>query len=168
MGKINFIDRAIGWVLNTVVAGMMILTFLDVVGREVFASPMIIAPELTTIGLAAMVYIGLPAVSLRNEHISISLFETLFKGRAQRIKLGIVSLVLAGASFVLAYQLWVHAGKLGAEVMMFLQLNKSLICYVESVMAGLTGFAFLVRAWNGLAGRELDPQHGQPAAKAGS
>jgi TRAP-type C4-dicarboxylate transport system permease small subunit len=140
------LDRLIGWVLNFLVAGMMLMTFIDVVGRELFAHPLIVAPELTTIGLAAMVFIGLPMVSLRDEHITISLFENLFKGRAQRIKLGIVALLLAGMSAVLSYQLWIHAGKLGAEVMMFLQVHKSYICYGESIMSGITVLAFLTRA----------------------
>lgn len=154
MNVINLFDRAIGWLLNALVAGMMLMTFIDVVAREVFASPLIVAPELTTIGLAAMVYIGLPMVSLRDEHITISLFENLFKGRAKRIKLGLVSLLLAALSAVLCYQLWVHAGKLGAEVMMFLQVNKSHICYGESVMAGVTVLAFLIRAVQQFAGVE--------------
>ncbi|MEQ8700977.1 MAG: TRAP transporter small permease [Bauldia litoralis] len=146
MRFLTFVDRFIGWLLNFLVAAMMLMTFIDVVGREAFANPLIVAPELTTIGLAAMVFIGLPLVSLRDEHITISLFENLFRGRAQRIKLGLVSLLMAFLCAVLAYQLWVHAGKLGAEVMMFLQVNKSYICYGESIMCGVTVVAFLTRA----------------------
>ena len=114
--------------------------------REVFARPLIIAPELTTVGLAAMVYVGLPLVSFRDEHITISLFENLFRGRARSIKLACVSLLMAALSLALAWRLWVHAGKLGSEVMMFLQLNKSIIAYGMSVLAGITVLAFLVRA----------------------
>ncbi len=146
MRFLSSVDRLIGWVLNFLVAGMMLMTFIDVVARELLAAPLIIAPELTTIGLAAMVFIGLPMVSLRDEHITISLFENLFKGRAQQIKLGLVALLMASLSAVLAYQLWIHAGKLGAEVMMFLQVHKSYICYGESIMAGVTVIAFLTRA----------------------
>ncbi len=146
MHFLSSVDRIIGWILNVLVAGMMLMTFADVVAREVLAAPLIIAPELTTIGLAAMVYVGLPMVSLRDEHITISLFENLFRGRVQRIKLGLVALLMAALSAVLAYQLWVHAGKLGAEVMMFLQVHKSYICYAESVMCGITVLAFLTRA----------------------
>ena len=146
MRLLSLIDRLIGAILCVLVAGMMLLTFADVVGREVFSSPLIIAPELTTVGLAAMVYVGLPLVSLRDEHITISLFENLFKGRAQSIKRGCVALLMAALSVVLAVRLWVHAGKLGAEVMMFLELNKSYIAYGMSGLAGVTAIAFLVRA----------------------
>lgn len=168
MPVLRFLDRAIGWVVNILVAGMMIMTFVDVVARELFASPLIVAPELTTIGLAAMVYFGLPLVSYRDEHITISLFENLFKGRARRIKQGLVSVLLAGLCATLAYQLWVHAGKLGAEVMMFLQVHKSYICYGESVLAGVAGVAFLTRAWQHFSGIESEPGSGADPLEGGA
>ncbi len=95
MRILSFVDRLIGGILSVLVAAMMVLTFSDVVGREIFSSPLIIAPELTTVGLAAMVYVGLPLVSFRDEHITISLFENLFRGRANAIKRGCVALLLA-------------------------------------------------------------------------
>ena len=147
MRFLTAVDRLLGWVLSILVAGMMLLTFVDVAGRELFSSPLIIAPELTTVGLAAMVYIGLPLVSYRDEHITISLFENLFRGRAKSIKRGVVALLLAALSLVLAERLWVQAGKLGSEVMMFLQLQKSIIAYGMSVMCAFTALAFLVRAF---------------------
>jgi TRAP-type C4-dicarboxylate transport system permease small subunit len=162
MAILTFLDRAIGWVLNFLVAAMMVLTFVDVMGRQLVDSPLIIAPELTTVGLAAMVYVGLPMVSIRDEHITISLFENLFRGRAQRIKLGLVALMLSGASVVLAERLWVQAGKLGAEVMMFLQLDKSYIAYGMAIMSGVTALAFLSRAVQHFTGVE-PPQGGQVA-----
>jgi TRAP-type C4-dicarboxylate transport system permease small subunit len=146
MRILSFVDRLIGGILSVLVAGMMVLTFADVVGREIFSSPLIIAPELTTIGLAAMVYVGLPLVSLHDEHITISLFENLFRGRLKAIKRGCVALLLAALCVVLAQRLWVHAGKLGAEVMMFLELEKSIIAYGMSILSGITAIAFLVRA----------------------
>jgi len=164
MAILTSLDRVIGWILNFLVAAMMILTFVDVVGRQLFDSPLIIAPELTTIGLAAMVYVGLPMVSLRDEHITISLFENLFRGRVQRIKRGLVALVLSGASVVLAERLWVQGGKLGAEVMMFLQLDKSYIAYGMSIMSALTALAFLSRAVQHFTGAE--PPEQQKAAEA--
>lgn len=146
-------DRTVGLVISLIVAGMMIMTFVDVVLREIFDAPLIIAPELTAIGLAAMVYIGMPLVSARDEHITISLFEKLFRGRAQRIKKAVVALLLAALSGVLAYQLWIHAGKLGAEVMMFLQVRKEYIAYGMSILSALMAVNFLVRVAINLTGQ---------------
>lgn len=140
------IDRVFSFILGLIVAGMMVMTFIDVVLREVFLAPLIIAPELTTIGLAAMVFVGLPIVSLRDEHITISLFEKLFRGPVQRIKKALIAVLLAFLSGVLCVQLWAHAVKMGPEVMMFLEVRKTYIAYVMSVLSGLTALVFLIRA----------------------
>ena len=141
------VDRVLSVVLCVIVFAMMFMTFSDVVGREVFDAPISVAPELTTIGLAAMVYLGLPSVSVRNEHITISLLENLFRGQLQRIKKTVVALLLAFLSAALAWQLWLHGEKLGLEEMMFLQIKKYWIAYGMSVMAALTVLSFLIRAW---------------------
>ncbi len=146
MAIVRFLDFLLRVLGILIVSAMMILTFVDVVGREVFASPLSIAPELTVLGLAALVYVGLPRVSARDEHISIGLLSGLFKSRAREIKLGCVSLLLAGVSVVLAKQIWLHGDKLGAEVMIMLDFRKGLLAYVLAVMAGTTAIVFLVRA----------------------
>ncbi len=78
MALYRLLDRLLGGLIILIVTAMMLLTFADVVGRELFSRPLLIAPEMTTIALAATVYIGLPLVSARDEHITISLFEGLF------------------------------------------------------------------------------------------
>ena len=155
MAFLRLVDRVFGIAVSVLIAALMLLTFMDVVGREAFNSPLIQAHELTTVGIAALVYLGLPAVSARNEHITISLLENLFKGRAGRIKRGVVSLLLAFLSAALAYQLWIHAGKLGKEEMMFLKLDKLWISYSMSVMSGVTALVFVVRAVLILQGRDF-------------
>jgi TRAP-type C4-dicarboxylate transport system permease small subunit len=151
-------DRIAGIFLGLLVALMMVMTFVDVVLRELFFSPLIFAPELTMIGLAAMVYLGLPIVSARQEHITISLFENLFRGRAQRFKKAVISLLLAVLMTGLAYQLWIHAGKMGAEHLLYLGLKKVWIGYCMSLLAGFTAVVFVVRAW--VDAKDLRPKFG--------
>lgn len=146
MVVVRIFDAVLRFFGIVVIAAMTVLTFADVVGREVFSSPLSIAPELTVLGLAALVYIGLPRVSARDEHIVIGLFHGLFKGRAHQVKMGIVALILAGASAVLARQIWLHGGKLGAEVMILLDFRKAILAYAISAMAGVTTIVFLARA----------------------
>ena len=157
MAFLRLIDRVFTVVVSVLVAALMLLTFTDVFLREAFGSPLIVAHETTTIGIAGLVYLGLPVVSARDEHITISLFETLFRGRAQRIKRGLVALLLAFLSAALAYQLWIHAGKLGKEELMFLKLDKLWISYAMSVMSGVTALVFVVRAALIFQGRSFAP-----------
>ncbi len=157
MAYLRLIDRVFGTVVSVIVAALMLLTFTDVFLREAFDSPLIMAHETTTVGIAALVYLGLPVVSARDEHITISLLENLFKGHAQRLKLGSVSLLLAFLSAALAYQLWIHAIKLGPEELMFLKLDKKWISYGMSIMSAVTALVFVVRAALNFRGRSFVP-----------
>lgn len=146
MRALLVLDRVFGIVLGLIVVFLMVITFVDVMLRTFFDSPLSFAPELSVIALAALVYIGLPIVSAREEHITISLFENLFKGTAQRIKKTLIALLLAFLCGALSYQLWIHAGKLGAEHFLYLGLNKYWVAYAMSVLAALTALVFLMRA----------------------
>lgn len=146
MAIAQFLDRVLRLLGIAILAAMMVLTFADVVGREVFARPLSVAPELTVMGLVALVYVGLPRVSATDEHISIGLLQGLFKGRAYALKSGFVCLIMAGISAVLARQIWIHGDKLGAEVMILLDFRKAWLAYAMSVLVGMTAAVFLVRA----------------------
>lgn len=149
-------DRIVSLLLGALVALLMLMTFVDVMLRELFDSPLIFAPELTVVFLAALVYAGMAIVSARDEHITISLFENLFKGRAQRLKKAIIALMLAFLSGALAWLLWVHGGKLGVEHWLYLGLNKYWVAYGMSVLSIWTAIVFLFRAWINFRGIEPD------------
>lgn len=53
---------------------MMILTTVDVIGRYLFTAPVPGAFEATEIMLVLIVFVGLPIVTARNEHVSVLLF----------------------------------------------------------------------------------------------
>ena len=76
------LDRTLGLVLAALMFAMMLLTFVDVVGRQLFNAPVLGGNELTRIAMGLLVYIGLPLVCLRREHITIgaacSVFSTSF------------------------------------------------------------------------------------------
>lgn len=53
---------------------MMILTTIDVIGRYIFTAPVPGAFEATEIMLVLIVFVGLPIVTARNQHVSVLLF----------------------------------------------------------------------------------------------
>ena len=142
----RFLDRALRPLMLAIVVAMMLLTFVDVVGREVFASPLSSAPELTAIGLAALVYLGLPRVVARREHITVSLLAALFRGRVDDVRAILVSLLMVALCAILAWRLWIHGQHLGAEVMMFLDFRKALLSYGMSVLAAIAALVHLLQA----------------------
>ncbi|MEW5423739.1 TRAP transporter small permease [Amorphus sp. 3PC139-8] len=65
--------------LLNVIAGillftMMLLTVVDVIGRYIFTAPVPGAFEATEVMLVLIVFVGLPIVTARNEHVSVLLF----------------------------------------------------------------------------------------------
>ena len=142
------VNRWLGVALAASVGLMMAVTFVDVVGRQVFDRPLPAAFEFTRILLGLMVFVGLPVVTGHNEHITIGLFNGLFRPRAQRIKRAIVAMICAGLTVFLAWELWKQAAKLDKlnEKFMFLQIKLAPFVYVMAALSVLTVFVFLARA----------------------
>ncbi|QDC10081.1 TRAP transporter small permease [Oceanicola sp. D3] len=69
-----------------VLFAMMSMTFLDVLGRYLFNAPLGFAFEMTEVGMAVLVFAALPSVTLRGAHVTVGLFESLFKGRLRLIR----------------------------------------------------------------------------------
>ena len=91
------ISRLLGYVAATFLAAMVLLTAADVVLRSAFAYPIRGMLELIELGLACTIFIALPAVFLREEHLAVDVLKrSRFFDRAGAV----VSLV------VLAFMGW--------------------------------------------------------------
>jgi TRAP-type C4-dicarboxylate transport system permease small subunit len=86
-----------GCVAALFLAAMMLLTVADVVLRSSFGYPIRGLLELVELGLACTVFLGLPAVFLRDEHLVVDVIDQITRPSVVRM------LDLAGAvvSFVL-------------------------------------------------------------------
>jgi TRAP-type C4-dicarboxylate transport system permease small subunit len=67
--------NAIGAVLVTSLAAMVVLTFVDVVGRRLFNTPVFGANDITEHLMAVIVFAGLPLLTARRAHLSIDLLD---------------------------------------------------------------------------------------------
>tara|TARA_Y100000588_G_C13998114_1_gene814441 strand:- start:306 stop:842 length:537 start_codon:yes stop_codon:yes gene_type:complete len=150
------LDRTLGLVLAVLMFAMMILTFCDVVGRQVFDAPISGGTELTEIGLGFIVYIGLPLVCLRREHITIGLMAKLFRGPALRFQHTVLNLIFAVVTFIWAREVWVQAEALKSanNEFMFLQISVAPFVFIMSVFTYFAAFTFLLLAWCYLRGAE--------------
>ena len=91
------ISRLLGYLAATFLAAMVLLTTADVVLRSVFAYPIRGMLELIELGLACTIFVALPAVFLREEHLAVDVLKrSRFFDRAGAV----VSLV------VLAFMGW--------------------------------------------------------------
>lgn len=153
------LDRTLGRAVAAIMFAMMVLTFCDVVGRQGFDSPISGANELTEIGLGFVVYLGLPLVCLRREHITIGLMAGLFRERALRAQHVALNLIFAAVSFIWAQEVWRQAGALrdSNSEFMFLQIDVSPFVYVMSAFTFFAALIFLFLAWCYLRGAVPKP-----------
>src|SRR5687768_2195755 len=108
------LEASQGIVLSVLLFGMMAITFFDVIGRYLLNAPVPGAYEITTLLLGAVVYVALPLTTVREEHVTISLLRSLFRGRARRAQLTLLNLFGAAVIGAVAWRLWIQAEKLAA------------------------------------------------------
>lgn len=145
---VRLLDHTLGYLLAALVFAMMLLTFVDVVGRQGFNAPVPAGFEITEILMGYTVYLGLPLVCARREHITIGLLDHLFKGTVRRVQGVVLNLLLVALTLVWARELWIHAGKLAGqhEILMFLKIPIAPFVYAMCALTLLAAVIFLVLA----------------------
>jgi TRAP-type C4-dicarboxylate transport system permease small subunit len=93
---------------------MMSLTVVDVLGRYIFNAPLKGAGELTEVLLCATIFMGLPAVALRDEHVTVDLITDHLPGWVQPWRRTAIGFLSAGVLAVVTWRLWVYAGQIGS------------------------------------------------------
>ncbi|SDE24570.1 TRAP-type C4-dicarboxylate transport system, small permease component [Salipiger thiooxidans] len=92
---------------------LMGMTVTDVIGRYLFNAPLRGATELTELLLAAVVFLGLPAVALADEHVTVDLVTDRLPRAAQPWRLAAAGLFSAVVLAVVAWRVWVYASQIG-------------------------------------------------------
>ena len=146
---VRALDLSLGVVLSILVFFMMCLTFVDVSGRQAFDAPVPGGYEMTQMAMGLVVYIGLPVVCARREHITIGLLDYLFRGTVKRVQQTTINLLLGAMTVVWAYEVWLQAGKLAAsgEILMYLRLPVAPVVYVMAVLTLVAAFFLFLMAW---------------------
>jgi TRAP-type C4-dicarboxylate transport system permease small subunit len=85
---------------------MVGLTVADVVLRSFFATPIRGMLELIELGLACTIFLALPAVFLRREHLVVDVVDHLAGPRVVRWLERLGALVALGVLAVMAWQMW--------------------------------------------------------------
>jgi TRAP-type C4-dicarboxylate transport system permease small subunit len=139
----------LAYVAAAVLMGLMLLTCIDVGGRYFFNSPVWGAFELTEMMLAALIFAGLPLVSLRNDHVTVDLFDPLTPDWLFRIQHAIACAIGVACTAYLAWRLWIRAGNMVAagETTAQLKITLGWLTYAMSVLMALTAAAFFIVAF---------------------
>lgn len=70
---------------SVVLAAMMLLTFVDVVGRYLLGAPVFGASEMISTMLALTIFLGLGIANARDRHIVVELFDDKFRNFSPRL-----------------------------------------------------------------------------------
>jgi TRAP-type C4-dicarboxylate transport system permease small subunit len=97
--------RALGALAALFLAAMMLLTVADVALRALFSYPIHGMLELIELGLACTVFVALPAVFLRDEHLVVDVIDHLVRPSAVRLLELAGALVSLGVLVVMAWQM---------------------------------------------------------------
>jgi TRAP-type C4-dicarboxylate transport system permease small subunit len=88
---------------------MMLVTLVDVVGRDLFSAPLPGGFEITEFLLASLIFLGLPMVTAEKAHVDVDLLDStvpMFLKPLQNFFIGLVNLI---AFAVLSWMMWKFA-----------------------------------------------------------
>jgi TRAP-type transport system small permease protein len=142
----RFVTPALGLIAAVVLFGLMVLTCADVIGRYFLGQPIYGAFEITEMLLAALIFAGLPLVTLRNEHVTVDLLDPITPDwifRIQHIAACAFGFIATG---YLSWRLWLRAVNMDAagETTAQLKFKIAYLTYSMSVLMALTAIALLV------------------------
>lgn len=139
--------------------GLMSLTFVDVAGRNLFNRPVNGTSELTEIGLALIIFLMLPSVTLRGQHIVIDLIDNVTGPRSQSILEALGALLGLAMFALIAWQVWVQGNKAMAyeDLTPTLRIPMGPVLYGMAAFAAVNAFAYALALGNALRMRSFVP-----------
>ena len=108
-------DRATTWLARAgcvALTIMMLITFCDVIGRQLFNAPLIFTVEVNQLLMGAMVYLAMGYTTFTRGHINVDLVVTRLSPRARagmEVLTGIIGVVFVG---LVSFYLFERAGLL--------------------------------------------------------
>jgi TRAP-type C4-dicarboxylate transport system permease small subunit len=137
-----------GRVLSTVAGGMilvmMVVTTIDVIGRDVFNTPLFGAFEMTEILMGLVIFAGMPGTTAMREHITVNLIETVVSARVRRLQTGIGDVLCAAVAGLMAWRIYWRGLNLieAHETTMMLGIGRGYIAIAMAVLLAATALVF--------------------------
>ncbi len=149
---------------------MMVITVLDVIGRYVINRPLPGATELVQYSMVTAIFIALPLITARREHISVSLIDGLFGERGRRWHRAVIAAISAIVLVLVSWKLWGHAQMLATnrDVIGFLSLPVAPAAFVASTLAGLTVLVLVAMVVSDLGGKQTAASASRGGRPAGT
>lgn len=146
----------LGGLAALLVLAMMSVTSIDVLGRYVFNRPLTGAFEITELLLAALIFLGLPITTQREEHITVDLLDSLLPHCLHRVQMVVTHWLSALVLLLIASRLWVKAQSLAADghITNTLEIPLAPIAYLMASMCLLSAIVLIVKGLHGFKPRD--------------
>ncbi len=139
-------EKLLGPVVGLTLFSMMVITFIDVIGRYVFNAPLPGGMEITEYLMASVIFLGLPLLSAEQGHVTVDLFDRFLSAKIKLLEAILVNILSFVLMSVLSWRLWLRAGETTeyGDVTAFLELPLGPLVYFTSIMVGITSLIMLL------------------------
>jgi TRAP-type transport system small permease protein len=159
-----WLEGTLGVAAAAILFAMMLVTVVDVVGRYLFDSPLPAGYELVQFGMASLVFLILPVVTARGEHVTVELIPIRRGPRLAAVLAAITAIISTAVLIGFGIELWRRAGSFGGETSSNLRLPLAPFAYAMSVVwflcAGIVAAMGILRpraAQSGFPSLPADP-----------
>lgn len=159
-GLVQRADRALALASGLLIAGIGLLTCIDVFGRYALGRPLQGAFEISELAMGALIFTSLPLVTMRGQHVTIDLLDGLLPASARRVQAVVIDLLSALCTAVLAWRLWARGGEMASsgETTAILQLAVYPLVYYMALLSALAAlFGLLLAGRHMVAGGPVEP-----------
>jgi len=142
-------DAVLGIAASALLFAMMGLTFVDVVARYLFNSPIRGGFEVTELLLLVLIFAGLPLVSHGDEHVTMDFIDRMLPRRALAALVRIVHALVAAMFFFLTWQMLIKAQRIAGygDTTDVLRIAVGPFVYLMAAMIGLTALVHVFKVF---------------------
>jgi TRAP-type transport system small permease protein len=142
-------DAVLGIAASALLFGMMCLTFVDVVARYLFNSPIRGGFEMTELTLLVLIFAGLPLVSHGDEHVTMDFIDRMLPPRAVAALIRVVHALVAAMFFFLTWQMLIKASRISGygDTTDVLRIAVGPFVYFMAAMIALTALVHVFKVF---------------------
>ena len=142
-------DAVLGIAASALLFAMMCLTFVDVVARYLFNSPIRGGFEVTELTLLVLIFAGLPLVSHADEHVTMDFIDRMLPARAVAALVRLVHALAAAMFFFLTWQMLIKAQRIAGygDTTDVLRIAVGPFVYFMAAMIGLTALVHVFKVF---------------------
>jgi TRAP-type C4-dicarboxylate transport system permease small subunit len=136
--------RVLSTAAGAMILVMMVVTTVDVIGRDIFNMPLFGAFEITEILMGLVIFAGMPGTTAAREHITVNLIENFVSTRVRFVQTGLGDALCAVVAGVMTWRIfWRGLALIEAhETTMMLGVGRGYVAIAMAVLLAVTTLVF--------------------------